>query len=68
MNHDLDSDEDKTYMAPHILAISATPIPRTLALALYGDMSLTQVSLPLYSLFYKSFMPLVNILLRISFC
>lgn len=36
------------YMAPHILAMSATPIPRTLALALYGDMSLTQVCITLY--------------------
>ncbi|CAL1356151.1 unnamed protein product [Linum trigynum] len=31
-------------MAPHVLALSATPIPRTLALALYGDMSLTQIT------------------------
>ncbi|KAL6011028.1 hypothetical protein ACLOJK_001472 [Asimina triloba] len=35
---------EKVHMAPHILAISATPIPRTLALALYGDMSLTQIT------------------------
>ncbi|XP_052185184.1 ATP-dependent DNA helicase homolog RECG, chloroplastic isoform X2 [Diospyros lotus] len=32
------------YMAPHVLAMSATPIPRTLALALHGDMSLTQIT------------------------
>lgn len=38
-----ESSMDKAYMAPHILAMSATPIPRTLALALHGDMSLTQV-------------------------
>ncbi|XP_047169976.1 ATP-dependent DNA helicase homolog RECG, chloroplastic-like, partial [Vigna umbellata] len=39
-----DSSKIDAYMAPHVLAISATPIPRTLALALYGDMSLTQIT------------------------
>ena len=43
-----ESDKDKSYMAPHVLAMSATPIPRTLALALFGDMSLTQVNLMFY--------------------
>lgn len=36
--------KDTYYMAPHVLAMSATPIPRTLALALFGDMSLTQIT------------------------
>jgi ATP-dependent DNA helicase RecG len=57
MNNDLNADEDKAYMAPHVLAISATPIPRTLALALYGDMSLTQVRVPCILYFVICLMP-----------
>ncbi|XP_057482226.1 ATP-dependent DNA helicase homolog RECG, chloroplastic isoform X1 [Actinidia eriantha] len=36
--------KDDVCMAPHVLAMSATPIPRTLAIALFGDMSLTQIT------------------------
>ncbi|MQL88211.1 hypothetical protein Taro_020765 [Colocasia esculenta] len=40
----LNGSSDRSYMAPHVLAMSASPILRTLALALYEDMALTQIS------------------------
>ncbi|KAL3693006.1 hypothetical protein R1sor_006657 [Riccia sorocarpa] len=40
----VEGDVRSTVLPPHVLAMSATPIPRTLALAMHGDMALSQIT------------------------
>lgn len=46
-NNKWESEDGKTFI-PHTLSMSATPIPRTLALSIFGDLDLSMISeLPL---------------------